>query len=54
MELAAVFAAHWGRFASTHRHLLTGAHDRAAEAALGGQVHLRVESFRCGHCCEGS
>lgn len=46
MELAAVFAAHWGRFASTHRHLLTGAHYRAAEAVrscrtaeLGGQVH---------------
>jgi hypothetical protein len=46
MELAAVFAAHWGRFASAHRHLLTGAHYRAAEAVplcrtaeLGGQVH---------------
>lgn len=51
MELAAILAAHWGRFASTHRHLLTGAHHRAAEAvlacrtaALGGQVH------HCGDC----
>jgi len=51
MELAAVFAAHWGRFAATHRHLLTGAHYRAAEAVLscrtaelGGQVH------HCGDC----
>lgn len=51
MELAAVFAAHWGRFASTHRHLLTAAHYRAAEAVLccrtaelGGQVH------HCGDC----
>lgn len=51
MELAAIFAAHWRRFASTHRHLLTGAHHRAAEAvlacrtaALGGQVH------HCGDC----
>jgi len=51
MELAAIFAAHWRRFASTHRHLLTGAHHRAAEAvlacrtaALGGQVH------QCGDC----
>lgn len=51
MELAAIFAAHWGRFAATHRHLLAGAHYRAAEAvlacrtaALGGQVHA------CGDC----
>jgi hypothetical protein len=51
MELAAVFAAHWGRFASTHRHLLAAAHYRAAEAVLscrtaelGGQVH------HCGDC----
>ena len=51
MELASIFAAHWGRFAATHRHLLTGAHHRAAEAVLacrtaelGGQVH------QCGDC----
>lgn len=51
MELASIFAAHWGRFASAHRHLLTGAHYRAAEAVLacrtadlGGQVH------HCGDC----
>jgi len=51
VELAAIFAAHWGCFASAHRHLLTGAHYRAAEAVLscrtaelGGQVH------HCGDC----
>lgn len=51
MELAAVFAAHWSRFAATHRHLLTAAHYRAARAVLscrtallGGQVH------HCGGC----
>ncbi len=51
MDLASIFAAHWGRFASLHRHLLGGAHYRAAEAVLacrtaelGGQVH------RCGDC----
>ena len=51
MELAAILTAHWGRFAASHRHLLTAAHHRAAEAvracrtaALGGQVH------HCGDC----
>ena len=51
MDLASIFAAHWGRFASRHRALLTGAHYRAAEAVracrtaeLGGQVH------HCGDC----
>ena len=53
MELAAVFAAHWGRFAATHRHLLSAAHYRAARAvlscrtaALGGQVHHCAECAR--------
>ena len=51
MELAAVFAAHWQRFAATHRPLLAAAHYRAAEAVLacrtaelGGQLH------HCGDC----
>lgn len=46
MELAAVLAAHWRRFAATHRHLLKGAHYRAARAVmscrtaeLGGRLH---------------
>jgi hypothetical protein len=53
MELAAVFAAHWGRFAATHRHLLSAAHYRAARAvmscrtaALGGQVHHCAQCAR--------
>ncbi|MEI8106966.1 MAG: transposase zinc-binding domain-containing protein [Verrucomicrobiota bacterium] len=44
--MATGFAAHWGRFASMHRHLLFAAHYRAAEAVslcrtaeFGGQVH---------------
>jgi hypothetical protein len=53
MELAAVLAAHWQGFAATHRHLLTGAHYRAARAVLscrtpelGGQLH------HCSDCAQ--
>lgn len=53
MELSAVFAAHWQRFAASARHLLAAAHYKAARAvmscrtaALGGQLH------QCGACKE--
>ncbi|TLD68528.1 IS91 family transposase [Phragmitibacter flavus] len=53
MDLAAIFARHWSRFAASHAHLLTGAHHRAARAVLscrtaelGGQVH------HCAECLE--
>jgi hypothetical protein len=53
MDLASILTAHWGRFAATHRHILTAAHYKAARAvmacrtaALGGQVH------QCGECVD--
>ena len=51
MDLASILTAHWPRFAASHRHLLTRAHYRAAQAVLacrtptlGGQI------YRCGDC----
>jgi hypothetical protein len=53
MTLAAILAAHWERFARTHRHALRAVHYRAARAvmacrtaALGGQRH---HCAGCGH-----
>lgn len=51
MELAAIFAAHWEGFAATHRHLLTGAHYRAARAVMSCRTpELGGQLFECGSC----
>ena len=53
MDLASILTAHWPRFAASHRHLLTRAHYRAADAVMSCRTPaLGAQVYRCGDCAK--
>lgn len=53
MDLASILSAHWPRFAASHRHLLTRAHFRAADAVISCRTPaLGAQVYRCGDCAQ--
>ncbi len=53
MDLASILKAHWPRFAASHRHLLTRAHFRAADAVISCRTPaLGAQVYRCGDCAK--
>lgn len=53
MDLASILTAHWPRFAASHRHLLTRAHYRAADAVISCRTPaLGAQVYRCGDCAK--
>jgi hypothetical protein len=53
LDLASILTAHWPRFAASHRHLLTRAHYRAADAVMSCRTPaLGAQVYRCGDCAK--